>query len=310
MPMTRLSGLGSAAALLLLGLSAADAFAPQLSFPSVSLMRQKAARCSTANLEMSVERPKMSPEKAAVLGAALISTLLPSPGFADYSPAFFNQLPAIPLAVAQNLPDGWEAIPTADGREYYYNVATKKSQWELPQGAEKTKEVKVNKKKAGNLNQVEPFQTTEVTVDRVTSKAPVKPEGECGTTDFRSNSIECGQPAQGPIADIADKSIGTLQTITDQKKLQKKVQTADERNRMLQAAEQKSLENSDLYKKLYAKTVDPERAAQRQQDIDEVTRENGAGAFKAPWDKPDDYEPPKLELPKLELKMPSLPKLF
>jgi len=46
---------------------------------------------------------------------------------------------------AVELPAGWAASTTEDGREYYYNIETKASQFQLPEGAIETAKAKAKR---------------------------------------------------------------------------------------------------------------------------------------------------------------------
>jgi len=241
--------------------------------------------------------PALLPQKFLSLAMASVITFAPSGAFADEMQFFNSNSASIPLA-AVTLPEGWTSSTTADGKEFYYNSLTKQSQWEPPQGSAADASKAVKRKKSGDLREVVGFESTPVIpIDKVTKKDAPKLVGKCGEGEFRFNSVECA-----PSKEAGDKA----QT--------SKAAAADERNRMLQAAEMKALEKTKLFKDLQAKTTDPERIKQREADIERITAENDIGSVKAPWTSDSDRPPPaKLELPKLELpsiKLPSIPKIF
>jgi len=220
-----------------------------------------------------------------------------------------------PLQIgAVELPDGWAASTTEDGREYYYNLETKKSQFALPSGAvesavsAKAKAKRINDQ--NNLNKVERFdRLPSVPVDRITVYTTPELDGGCGSEDYRANSVECGTPAKNPVQDVAEKSVETMSILGDLEKGKTKATSSAERDRMLQEAEFQALKKTDLFKKLDAKTKDPEAMAKRKKAIEDITARNDIGASRAPWDPlPKEERPPpiKFEMPK----MPNLPNPF
>lgn len=198
---------------------------------------------------------------------------------------------------AAELPEGWAASTTEDGREYYYNLETKESQFSLPEGAVESAKAKAKRiSDQNNLNKVVPFDALPaVPVDRVSKYAvpELDPESGCGDSDYRSNSVECGMPAKNLVEDVVEKTGNSLPILGDISKEKQRSAKFAERDRMLQQAELKALEKTDIFKKLKAKTEDPELAAKRQKAIDEVTLKNDIGASRAPWSPPD--RPPQDE---------------
>lgn len=154
---------------------------------------------------------------------------------------------------------------------------------------------------------MEGFTAPTITVDRVVPRPPIAPEGQCGESDYRVNSVECGQPAQGPVADAVGKGLGTVEKLLDPAALKTQADRTDMRFRMLQEAELKALRSSALYKKLEAQTKDPERVKQRAKEIEELTSLNDQGAFVAPWSRPDDPAGPPESRLRDSFKLPSLP---
>jgi len=221
-----------------------------------------------------------------------------------------------PLQIgAVELPQGWAASTTEDGREYYYNTKTKQSQFTLPEGAIDSAAQKARTKRINdqnNLNKVEAFDALPaVPVDRVTVYEKPKLADGCGEEDYRVNSIECGLPAKNVVQDVAEKSAATISVLGDMDKEKAKAFSAAERSRMLQEAEMRALSKTDLFKKLDAKTKDPEEAAKRKKMIEEITTRNDIGASRAPWDPlPPEERPPPIKISIPDPTKMSLPNPF
>ena len=221
--------------------------------------------------------------------------------------------------VGVQLPSGWASSTTDDGREYYYNVETKESQYTLPDGAVESGKARAKRiSDQNNLNKVVPFDALPaVPVDRVSVYKTPELTGGCGDEDYRVNSVECGSPAKNLIEDVAEKTVGAMPILGDLQKESAKAVTSAERGRMLQQAELKALQKTDLFKKLDSQTKDPEKMAERKKQIDEITARNDIGSQRAPWMAERDYTVlseedqakrvaglVKIQLPKLQLPNP------
>lgn len=236
--------------------------------------------------------PQVLANNAMTLAMASMIALMPSGAIADDVVLANNVNLGFMSMAAVELPEGWESSITPEGKEYFYNTVTRQSQWEPPQGATQEKSKAVKRKKSGDLREVVSFEVPVIPIDKVTKKDAPTLTGACGEGEFRFNSVECAASQK------KDAQGGS------------KAAAADERYRMLQAAEMKSLEKTKLFKDLQSKTQDPVRMAERQKEIDRITIENDIGSTKAPWASDSDRPPPaRLELPKLELPKLSLPKL-
>uniref|UniRef100_A0A7S4JSW7 WW domain-containing protein n=1 Tax=Guillardia theta TaxID=55529 RepID=A0A7S4JSW7_GUITH len=211
---------------------------------------------------------------AGFLGATTF--VLPATADAFTAPSYAAQYL---ISVDTTLPNGWATASTSDGKVYYYNVDTKQTQWEKPtdtklSAADSDKRREKQIKRENNLNEVVSFDfNPTIPVDRVTVREQPKLEGGCGETDYRSNSVECGAPAKIPVQDVAEKSISTIEGLA-KGDVKQKAQAANERLRMLEAAEMKALSKSELFQKLESRTKDPARMAERKKQIDEITQKN------------------------------------
>jgi len=249
---------------------------------------------------MKAALPKLTSEEVK------IKNNVPFPGLLAGLTAAMLVLSPLQIAAVE-LPEGWAASTTEDGREYYYNTKTKESQYSLPEGAVESAKARAKRiNDQNNLNKVVPFDTLpSVTVDRVTKYETPELEDGCGEEDYRANSIECGMPAKNVVQDVAEKSVETFGALGDMEKGKTKSMNAAQRSRMLQEAEMKALQKTDLFKKLDARTKDPVEAEKRKKSIEEITLRNDAGSVRAPWDAP----PPEERIP-IKISLPRLPNPF
>ncbi|EKX44445.1 hypothetical protein GUITHDRAFT_139697 [Guillardia theta CCMP2712] len=285
---------------LLVGAAMADAFAPSLLSAQnpAQIYHSKCLAASAPQARQSMaSQTRMSLFQdcgrrviAGFLGATTF--VLPATADAFTAPSYAAQYL---ISVDTTLPNGWATASTSDGKVYYYNVDTKQTQWEKPTDTVVSFD----------------FNPT-IPVDRVTVREQPKLEGGCGETDYRSNSVECGAPAKIPVQDVAEKSISTIEGLA-KGDVKQKAQAANERLRMLEAAEMKALSKSELFQKLESRTKagpklvfsvltvvqDPARMAERKKQIDEITQKNDEGSMKAPWASEDDPLPTgeKIKIP-------------